>query len=1249
MSTTHGQPGLSSDQRSTIRSAILSTRHTLEDELRRQLEKYGIYENKKLPLENLTHLSVEEIHTRRTLDAAIERELESTEGDLERSITNYVHEATKTYLNRFVALKTIEVRGLVEETITERPEYGNRSYMHHTVAEIAGELTNAPDDGFGAALDLAYQEIGAEIRMIFEESEHTAIHLDAQVREEILDELDAIDDDAWESDEALGWVYQYFGEKEREDIDERVDKENYKITGTDIATKTQLFTPRYIVEWMVDNSLGRLWLEMQGEATNIDDEDNCFYLAPLEDSLTDRETKPVKEITILDPACGSGHMLFYAFDVLYQMYLEESEIPEKYIPREILRNNLYGVDIDSGAAQIAALSLYLKAKDQSPDIAIPQLNITSADAVLINGERKQDVLDRAGSELEERILEQVWRSFDNIREWGSLVRIEEQIEEIIEEEIDAIGSTGQSKFTTEGKLAKQSSVVSFSEEDDESWQNIKQRLLERVKSLAEGALERDDPVEEMFAEEVEKSVRLVDVFVGDYDVAVTNPPYLNSAKMGDGLKEYLKSSYEDYRDIYASFIQRCLELVDNGSYSVLVTPENYMFQSSLENTREFILSNSQFVEGVHLSRYGFEQQKDSYTIPFVLRKSNQNESDSRFYRMTHEQDEYSNFKDKIDGLNTIVGDLRKKSTHPDVFYVNQSIFSKIEQSPFVYWYGPEILEKFEKGTKFENLVFSQSGAVIGNNSKFLRKIWEVPSGQTGERYRPWVRSENSVEFSDQLSWVVDWKDNGQYAKDYCEEHGHQFFIGDEDYLGKSCVAFQDMSKRFIARKVPDGHITSKHFFVIHPKDGISVDYLNGWLNSSLCKFIMDGLNPTLHFMKNDVMRLPYIEPDEREEEIIRLSQKAEETVSRRFELIETVAQFDANKFANQISQDFRDLLLYEDSTFSELEILKGEIDEHIFYEYNIPQETKERVYEMLSQNISTYPYIENIEYQMDGGLPENESNNGVELSEAEYESLVDDINGTSSTDIRKISEEVGISPKSISTIRYKHDIYSRDEKKEAAGRVLSFVIGVLFDRWETREDFPSADSEIVTLDNTDRSLDSLLEECLETLFDDPYDATEALGDALGRDPIDWVQNRFFRYHHVSEYKRRGQSNPIYWQLESPEGAFSCFIYYHGIDRNTLPKLRGQHLDPRIAELENELETLTTQTSGESPDKELLRRKEEVQNDLDDLYEFRNTIDTMIDDGVGVDVEQGIWENIKDWDQYEVLETGLPKIKSSYSR
>jgi len=123
---------------------------------------------------------------------------------------------------------------------------------------------------------------------------------------------------------------------------------------------------------MVDNSLGRMWLEMRGERTNIDDEENCFYLSPKDESLIDRDAKNVQEIKVLDPACGSGHMLFYTFDVLYEMYLEEAEVPEKYIPQKILQNNLYGIDIDPGAAQLAALALYVKAKSVEPDVDINQ-------------------------------------------------------------------------------------------------------------------------------------------------------------------------------------------------------------------------------------------------------------------------------------------------------------------------------------------------------------------------------------------------------------------------------------------------------------------------------------------------------------------------------------------------------------------------------------------------------------------------------------------------------------------------------------------------------------------------------------------------------------------------------------------------------------------------------------------------------------------------------------------------------------
>ncbi|KAB7513523.1 BREX-1 system adenine-specific DNA-methyltransferase PglX [Halosegnis rubeus] len=1239
MSTTHAQPGLSSDQRSNIRSTILSTRHTLEDELRRQLEKYGIYEDKKLPQDKLTHLSADELHTRSRIDAAIERELKSTEGDLERSITNYVREATKTYLNRFVALKTIEVRGLVEETITERPEYGNRSYMHHTVAEIAGELTNAPDDGFGAALDLAYQEIGAEIRIIFEESEHTAIDLDAQVREEVLDDLDAIDDEAWESDEALGWVYQYFGEEEREDIDERVDEENYKIAGTDIATKTQLFTPRYIVEWMVDNSLGRTWLEMQGERTNIDDEDNCFYLAPLEESLIERETKAVEDITVLDPACGSGHMLFYAFDILYQMYLEEGEVLERHIPREILRNNLYGVDIDSGAAQIAALSLYLKAKDQSPDVEIPQLNIVSADAVLINGERKEEILERAGSELERDILEQIWNSFGDIRELGSLVQVEDRIDEVLDEYREEFEATGQAQFTSGGGLTSQSTFVAGG--DEESWDEIKSRLMQSVQDLASEALEHNDPIEEMFAAEVGKTVELLDVLMGEYDTVVSNPPYLQSKKMGETLKDYIRDHYEGKYDVYGAFIERCLSFSSEDGHVSMVTPENFMFLYYFRGLRKKLLNESYFVEAAHLSRYGFEQQKDAYTIPFVLRGSTPSEGEpSRFYRMTHEQEHYENYERKIAGLREIAEALRSGEEHDDVYVFSQSRIDDIGRRPFLYWFGEETLSLFSDHPSIDDIGEVKQGLSTGDDDRFVRKSWEVPKQEIGDRYKRFQKSGTDSEYYDYAEDYVDWGDSGKDLRDAGAN------LRNEDFYFEEGVTFRAFGNHFVGRKQPADSIFSHKSHAVF-SNKVSDELLLANLNSTLHRFIGNGLNPGLSFEVGDAKRFPVKTDYEYPSTLTELVSTGIQERRKISQLTETSADFDGEELATLLESNTIDLQYAEEAAQARILTVHGISDTLLFDEYDISPETQKQVYANLPKNTSEYPVDRNTHVEYPDYL--NQYLEVADLNDERIDSAIETLRSLDDVTLRQAAEETELSPLTVAQLRHDHDLYTNDEQTTAAGRVVSLIVGSLFDRWDCGSTIPTLDDEILAFDHSTTSASNLFSRAIDNLFQEPERAERELESALGDRPINWFRERFFRHHHVDEYKPRGERSPIYWQLESPNGGFSCFVYYHEIDENTLPKLRGQYLDPRIGELENELETLNAQTSGDNPDKELLNRKEDVQNDLDDIRKFRNTIDEMIDDGVTVDIEKGIWENIKEWDQYDVLETGLPKLKSSYTR
>lgn len=1209
MSTTHGQPGLSSDQRSTIRSTILSTRHTLEDELRRQLEKYGIYEDKKLPQDKLTHLSAEELHTRDRIDAAIERELESTEGDLERSITNYVREATKTYLNRFVALKTIEVRGLVEETITERPEYGNRSYMHHTVAEIAGELTNAPDDGFGAALDLAYQEIGAEIRMIFEESEHTAIDLDAQVREEVLDELDAIDDKAWESDEALGWVYQYFGEEEREEIDKRVDEENYKIAGTDIATKTQLFTPRYIVEWMVDNSLGRIWLEMMQGQTNIDSSDNCFYLSPIEDSFTHRESKPVEEITVLDPACGSGHMLLYSFDVLYQMYLEEGSIPENYIPREVLRNNLYGIDIDTGAAQIAALSLYLKAKEYSPDVEIPQLNIASADAVLINGDRKREVLNRAQSGLEEEILEQIWRSFANIREVGSLVEVEDQIDAVLDDYREQFEATGQAQFTNDGELTSQSTFVAGGEE--ESWIQIKERLLENAHELAQEALEQNDPIEEMFASEVGKTIEVLDLISKEYEIVVSNPPYLASSKMGAELNQYVKDHYIGKRDLYSAFIQRCRNFVKESGYVSMVTMETFMFLSSYEQFREWFLSNSGITEMAH-----FEHRDEGYmntAFCFTGRSTDR----ARFISLVD-----SDNKEK--SLQEIYSDLSDGNSLDNVYVTSPELFNEIRRSPFAYWFGNEILNLFSEYPPLDALSGISGGVASGDNDHHLRKHWEVSSEDIGEKYQWHVRGGDRNPYYDIIDYTIRWVDGGQNIIDYGDEHGKNYQgLSDISKYFQEGIAFRSFSNEFMAKYYPIDCVYDKSVYSIRP-DELSLYYVLGYVNSNLFRYLANGINPTVNFNPSDAGEIPVPKSEETERAVFNHVENNIIAQQSKFSYNETARSFDIDNYTaiKDIREWVREVLYEKDMSEATVVENHSKIDKQI--------------YEMISASEELISEL-NSDYQSDF------TSMGTDPGDvrSEIESMVE-----SGKSLKEIFTTLDISPTELAQFRREHSFYREEEIETVCKRFVSVLSGILFGRWLSEAGMER--HEIINV-STESNINNLFKTSLSEITEDPDDTLDYISDILGESAGQWLSEEYFRYYHCKEYRRRGQRIPIYWQLESPNGGFSCFIYYHKIDENTLPKLRGQYLDPRIGELENELETLNAQTSGENPNKELLNRKEEVQNDLEDVKEFRETIDEMIDDGVTVDVEKGIWENIKEWDQYKVLETGLPKLKSSYSR
>lgn len=1241
MPTKSQHNGLSSDDRSQIRSAILSSREMLESEFERQLERYGVYDDDRVPLSKLGHLSLQERETRREIDAVFERELEATE-DYQRAYRNYIREATKEYLNRCVGLKTIEARGLVTETLTTKAEYGNRSYLHYTVDEIAGELTDASDDGLGVAIDLAFQEIGAEIRILFEDTDYTAIEPEFTVRRDVFEELGNLDDDAWAADEAIGWVYQYFGEKEREEIDERIQDHNYKVQDTDIATKTQLFTPRYIVEYLVDNSLGRMWLEMYGSDTSINNEDNCFYLAPVEESLTNREQKDPREITVLDPACGGGHFLFYAFDVLYEMYQERTDVVESHIPREILKNNLYGIDIDSGAVQLAALALYLKAKTIEPDVTIEKLNIISADAVLINGEKKEQVLNEVELDIEERLIEQIWTSFEHVREWGSLVNIKERVEELIEEEreeLEKFQKQGQARLTSDGKMVTQSSFIT-EQEGEISWEELKERLIDDAREIANKALEQNSVVDELFAGEVEKSVELLDVLLKEYDVVVANPPYLQSSKMGDTLKEFVRANYKGKRDLYASFIERSLQFSKEEGYVAMVTPENFMFTYSFRSLRKKLLNTSYPIEAAHVSRYSFDQQKDAYTVAFVLQAEEiPEDAISRFYRMTHEQEEYSTYEQKISGLESITQSMREGESHKDVYIVNPERFNDIGRRPFLYWFGQETLNLFGKHPKIGDVASVKKGLATSDDNRFVRKWWEVPISELNHRYIRFQKSGTNSIYYDYAEDYVDWENNGEVLKNF-----EGSYPRNSDYYFREGATVRDFGNYMTARLQKENMIFAdvSHFVC---SENYSNENLLAHLNSTLHRYMVNGIDPGLHHTVGDVKQLPIKEEIQSASEFKKL---VDEGINRRLtlsELTETSADFDSETFIETIQESpIQYLPFTEEKINAELMLLHGTVDNLLFEEYGISEETQANMYENLPKNTSQYCHISNF----DGERPEIDyvTIGTEQIADQDLSSILEELSENPESDLRELARDLEISPYSVALARRNHDLYSSDQKKEAAGRIVSFLLGTIFGRWETNLDLPKASGEILVFDDEgEDSVENLVNNSLDVLYNDPYAIRETLKDVFSKPITTWLRESFFRYHHGKEYRRRGQRIPIYWQLASDDESFSCYIYYHSMTADTLPKLRGQYVDSRIQELQNRISNVEAEVEGAEGDRErnLRTELEDLQNQLDDVQDFGDRLDALIDDGFEPDFEAGIWDNIQKVDEYDLLQTELNKL------
>ena len=645
---------LSDRHKEEVKGWVPRLRAILEDDFEAQLKRFGFRRDGRHTDEAKLALPASILPVRRKLAALMERDT-AGEGTPQRGFDAVKREHAYTLLNRLVGLKAMEARGLLflrppgnpkaapEATEVLTPVEGQAYSRYLRDFRAAGGTrykyqADADEALLRDGLMAAFREVNEEIRTLFDPDHDYACLWPtfAALQQAIASINTDLPADAYRAPDFLGWVYQFFNRKQLQALKEELQRETGSKTprsSFELSILNQFYTPLWVVKVLVDNTLGRLWLQMHPDSSLAPKrppplpKERPTALTPLADYLVPRTGEKIRyrhiddygnpqafkrarDIKLLDPACGTLHFGQYAFDLFYQMYLDEianagklgwpaepSVLNPQDIPAAIIENNLYGIDIDPRAIQIASLSLILTAKEAALRAGFPptavrirRANLVIAYAVKVDEEQVRELIEQVGdksgsTELREKLFQTLWLNLKNVGELGSLVQVGEGVARVLDEWVEA---QAKAKGITKLIKTKESPQMSLETIDVAARRervqqmdlerNVLEEEANRIRADLLAGLDRlanqlqTDPRQRLFAEDTARGLRLLEVLSESFDVAVMNPPYGAFAKLEDedadiALKSAIKTSYPcGYQDIYAAFLERATQLIEPEGY-----------------------------------------------------------------------------------------------------------------------------------------------------------------------------------------------------------------------------------------------------------------------------------------------------------------------------------------------------------------------------------------------------------------------------------------------------------------------------------------------------------------------------------------------------------------------------------------------------------------------------------------------------------------------------------------------------------
>lgn len=1187
--------------RNRLQRFVNEARRVLEEEFTRQLQNdYGMDPDSGAIAEvaSLRHINDAQRETARILRETLAHYCAAGDATPAQGLDRIVREQAFTVLNRLAALRMAEARGLLTQSVGE----GFQARGFQLYARLAGTGLGETGDAYRTYLFSVFDELAVDLPGLFNRfaPQGRLFPREAALLAVLKLVNDPEIDPLWAEDETIGWIYQYFNDPE-----ERKRMRDPKRGGSqaprnsrELAVRNQFFTPRYVVEFLVDNTLGRLWFNATGGQTHL--RDRCQYLLVKPDEAPPAAVKlrDPRTLKLLDPACGSMHFGLYAFDLFLQIYREAwaweqqhgpgsldlatqpkaelKPLQQTYadeatflrdVPRLIVEHNIYGVDIDPRAAQIASLALWLraqrawheagvKAKDRP---LIGHGHVVAAVAPPAEPHLRQQfaaALDKRDAELFEKTLQLL----KGLPELGVLLQAERELPALIR------------------KVYLGQGTGLFARQEQEAWQQAETRLRAALSEFAHAA--KSTYQGRLFALDALQGLRLIDLCRERFDVVVMNPPFGLAAK---ALSQDLKRAYPDgYVDLFACFVCRAVELC--VGWTGVISSRSVLISKKLERLREHWIVPR--VEAVLDLGWPVMDDATVQSAAYTLNCSNLGPNSS----IVAIDRKPNAIKD--DGLlAAVAGD----ADTPGRFHIERQLVQHMPRARMLYNLPVRATQLLTSSRRIgESLVLAKLGMKSFRDFRFLRARHEVKPNRIG-RTRRWVSLAKGGPFAtfySDLPLVLNWSDDG---REVCEVN--RIVNGQTAQARQASVhyykrgaTYSRRSKDFGVRVLPDDFIIGEKGPAILPMD-CSPLFVVGFLNARLFRSLINLQANAKQYDSGLVGALPLVEIGaEQRSDIERAASSAIVALRKRAQRTESDSLFVCPDICMSLGDAMGAATQRESSVSSVLLKSLNSIDSVV-----------DRLYEVDSEELQRIVRSETV------GADEDET----EADESDEDE----------------SEEASA------------DVIPAVSAAQVAARLISYLFGCAIGRWDVRfatgelafpelsDHFaalpqnppgmlmaPSTSGRVVPLgilvDDEDSSADVVqrLQHVLSCIWRDRADAIEqefvsALGVGSLRDYLRRV-NGFFA-EHLSMYTKGKRKAPVYWPLSTAAGSYVLWVHYLSLTSQTLYTAVNDFVEPKRKQFGAQVAVLRAKGSARTREDE--KQLEALQSFDLELIELRDTL------------------------------------------